>query len=64
MGIEEFAAKPITLMNEKNAYRTNNNRMVLLSGEDEKSGATKIAAREEKKPQPITSRANITEPVE
>jgi len=58
-----FVAKPITLMNEKTAYRMNNQRIVLLSVEEEKRGATKTAASEEKKPQPKISRANITESV-
>ena len=59
-----FVAKPITLMNEKTAYRMNNQQIVLLSGEEEKRGATNTDASEEKKPQPKISRANITEPVE
>jgi len=29
-----FVAKPITRMNEKTAYRMNNQRIVLLSGEE------------------------------
>lgn len=40
----------------------NNQQMALLSLEDEKRGATNIAASEEKKPQPKISRAYITEP--
>ena len=56
-----FVAKPITRMNEKTAYRMNNQRIVLLSGEDEKRGATNTAASDEKKPHPKTSRANIME---
>ena len=59
-----FVAKPITLVNEKIAYRINNQRIVLLSGEEEKRGAINADASEEKKPQPNISRANITEPVE
>jgi hypothetical protein len=62
-GIGVFVAKPITLMNEKIAYRMNNQRIVLLSGDEEKSGATNIAASEEKKTHPKTSSASITEPV-
>ena len=41
----------------------NNQRIGLLRGEDEKSGATHTAASEEKKPQPKFFKANITEPV-
>ena len=63
VGIRIFVAKLITLMNEKTAYRMNNQRIILLSREDEKRGATNTAASEEKKPQPKTSRANITDPV-
>jgi hypothetical protein len=50
--------------NEKNAYRINNQRIVLLNGDEEKRGATNSDASEEKKPQPKTSKANITEPTE
>ena len=59
-----LVAKPITLMKEKTAYKMNNQRIALLSGEEEKRGATNTAASEEKKPHPNISRANITEPVE
>lgn len=62
VGIGIFVAKLITLMKEKIAYKINNHRIVFLSLEDEKRGATNIAASEEKKPQPKTSKANITEP--
>ena len=61
-GIGIVVTKLKTLINEKNAYKMNNQRMLLLSGEDEKIGATNIAASEEKNPHPKTSRANITEP--
>ena len=60
--MKTFVAKLITLKNEKIAYRMNNQRIDLLSGEDEKRGATNTAASDEKKPHPKTSRANITEP--
>ena len=58
-----FVAKPMTPMKEKIAYRMNNQRIVLLSGDEEKRGATNADASEEKKPQPNHSRAYITEPV-
>ena len=44
------------------AYIMNSHMIALLRGEDENSGATHTAASEEKKPQPNTSRANITDP--
>ena len=49
-------------MNEKIAYKMNNQRIALLIGDEEKRGATKAAASEEKNPQPNTSRASIIEP--
>jgi hypothetical protein len=62
VGIKILVAKLKALRNEKMAYRMNNQRIALLRGEEEKRGATKAAASEEKKPQPRTSKANITEP--
>ena len=62
VGIIIFVAKLKTLNNEKIAYKTNNQRIALLSREPEKRGATNNAASEEKKPHPKTSRANITDP--
>ena len=64
VGIRIFVAKPTTLKIEKSAYKMNNQRIVMLSLEEEKRGATNTAASEEKKPQPKTSKANITEPGE
>jgi len=64
VGIGIFVAKLNTLMNEKIAYRMNNQRIVLFSLEEEKRGATNTDASDEKKPHPKTSRASITEPVE
>lgn len=63
VGIKMFVAKLNALKNEKIAYIINNQRIVLLSREPEKRGATNTAASEEKNPQPKTSRASITEPV-
>ena len=62
VGINIFVAKLKALKNEKIAYRMNNQRIVLLSREPEKSGATDTAASDEKKPHPKISRENITEP--
>ena len=56
-----FVIKPIRPIKEKIAYRMNNQRIVLLRGVEEKSGATNTAAREEKKPHPNHSKEYITD---
>ena len=62
VGINIDVAKLNALNNERTAYRINSQRIASSSREEEKSGATNAAASDEKKPQPRTSRANITEP--